>query len=249
MAGELNNLNKALRFFEDEQQSIMMPLGMWHGEIEPQGFYLVGKLLGRRSFNFEAFKNTMFNSFNPGRGLEFRLIEDGRILFKFEHTLDRRRVLEGELWAFEKNLLILRSIEENDNPARVELTWTCFHVHDHDLPLSRMTKEIATFISNQLGIFRDVDLDRGGQGWGSYLHIRVGIDISKPLRRIMKLRTVLGEDLLISFTYECLPNFCYWCGRMGHILKFCDSQYEEASMKLKSNSPLARGSGLLLLQS
>ncbi|KAL0392806.1 UNVERIFIED_CONTAM: hypothetical protein Sradi_2503400 [Sesamum radiatum] len=90
-----------------------------------------------------------------------------------------------------------------------------------------MTKEITTFIGNQLGIFRDVDPHRGGQGWGSYLRIRVGIDVSKPLRRIMKLRTVLGEESLISFTYERLPNFCYWCGRMGHILKFCDSQYEE----------------------
>ncbi|KAK4420218.1 hypothetical protein Salat_2434800 [Sesamum alatum] len=179
-----------------------MPLGLWHGEIKPQGYYLVGKLLGRRSFNFEAFKNSMLNSFNPGRSMEFRLIEDGRVLFKFNHILDQRKVIEEGPWAFEKNLLVLRVVEENDNPVRIELSVTDFHIHVHDLSLSRMTKEVNTFIGNQIGIFRDVDLDRGGQGWGSSLRIRVGIDVNKPLRRIMKLRTAIGDESLISFTNE-----------------------------------------------
>ncbi|KAK4428542.1 hypothetical protein Salat_1154000 [Sesamum alatum] len=204
----------------------MMPLGLWHSDITQQGYFLVGKLLGRHTFNFEAFKTTMLNSFNR-RGMDFRLIEEGRILFRFNHSLDRRKVMEGGPWALDKNLLVLRQIEENDNPAHIDLSWTDFYIHVHDLPLSRMMKEIATFIGNQLGIFCDVDLNRGGQGWGSSLRIRIGIYITKPLRRIMKLCTTMGEESVISFSYERLPNFCYWCGKLGHIMKFCDCQYED----------------------
>ncbi|KAK4414875.1 hypothetical protein Salat_2594500 [Sesamum alatum] len=79
MAEDLNNLQRNLQLSDDEKQSIMMPLGLWHGDIAQQGYFLVGKLLGRRTFNFEAFKTTMLNSFNPSRGMDFRLIEDSRI--------------------------------------------------------------------------------------------------------------------------------------------------------------------------
>ncbi|KAL0405609.1 UNVERIFIED_CONTAM: hypothetical protein Slati_3874800 [Sesamum latifolium] len=89
-----------------------------------------------------------------------------------------------------------------------------------------MSQNIAEFICNQLGQFRDVELDNGGQFWGSSLQIRVGLNVNKPLRRVLKLHMVTGTESTISFTYERLPNFCYWCGHMGHIMKFCECQYE-----------------------
>ncbi|KAK4412450.1 hypothetical protein Salat_2892100 [Sesamum alatum] len=144
MADDLGDLNKALSFSEDENLSVMLPMGVGKTDVEQQGFYMMN-----------------------------------------------------------------------------------FHVHIHDLPLSRMAKEIAAFIGNQLGMFRDVELDKGGQGWGSSLCIRVSLDVNKHLKRIMKMHSVMGNESVISFTYERLPNFCYWCGRLGHITKLCDSQYEE----------------------
>ncbi|KAK4412627.1 hypothetical protein Salat_2909800 [Sesamum alatum] len=164
MTDDLYNLGKALPYSDDEQRSIILPLGIWDGDVEPQGFFLVGKLPGRRHFNFEAFKATMSNSFNPGRGLEIRLIEEGRLLFKFNHILDRRRVLDSGPWSFEKHLLVLQPVEDNENPSRIDLNWAEFYIHVHDLPLKRMTKDITAFIGNQLGVFKEVDLDRGGQG-------------------------------------------------------------------------------------
>ncbi|KAL0430791.1 UNVERIFIED_CONTAM: hypothetical protein Sradi_0705100 [Sesamum radiatum] len=219
-------MKEALRLSEEESSECMVPLGIWHNNSDPKGFYMVDRLLGRRSFNFEALKNTLINSFNPIKGLDIRLIEEGRILLTFAHTLDRKRVVDGGPWAFEKNLLVLSEVDGDDNPARIELNWVDFAVHVHDLPLSRMTKEMAEFIGNQIGKFREVDLDNGGRPWGATLRIRVGINVSKPLRRILKLRTTLGAESTITFTYERLPNFCYWCGHLGHIMKYCECQYE-----------------------
>ncbi|KAL0433126.1 UNVERIFIED_CONTAM: hypothetical protein Slati_2646900 [Sesamum latifolium] len=122
-------------------------------------------------------KNTIHNAFIPIRGLDIRLIEEGRILFKFEHVLDRKRVMDGGPRSFEKILLVLKAIEEDDNPAQTD--WVDFFVHIDDLPLGRRTKDMAEFIES-----------------------------------------------LISFTYERLPNFCYWCGQLRHIIKFCECQLE-----------------------
>ncbi|KAL0287553.1 UNVERIFIED_CONTAM: hypothetical protein Sradi_7122900 [Sesamum radiatum] len=163
MASELNKMKDALNLSEMEQHSVIVPLGLWHGESDSPGYYLVVKLLSRWSFNFEALKNTLLNSFNPIKGLEMRLIDNGCILFNFAHTIDRKRVIEGGPWAFEKNLLVLKAIEEDDDPASIDLNWVNFFVHVHGLLLGRMSRHMAEFIGNQLGQFRDVELDNGGK--------------------------------------------------------------------------------------
>ncbi|KAL0403884.1 UNVERIFIED_CONTAM: hypothetical protein Sradi_2029200 [Sesamum radiatum] len=56
--------------------------------------------------------------------------------------------------------------------------------------------------------------------------MRVALDITKPLSRALKIRTVLGDEQLISFTYEHLPNFCYLCGCLGHLSRQCELQLQ-----------------------
>ncbi|KAK4397094.1 hypothetical protein Sango_1546000 [Sesamum angolense] len=118
-----------------------------------------------------------------------------RFLLKFNHIIDRNRVLDGCPWSFEKNLLVLSPIGTNENPSDVNLDWADFHVHANGLPLSKMTKEVACLIGNHLGRFVDVDMDAAGHVWGSSMRIRVSMD---------------------------LPNFCYLCGCLGHISKYCE---------------------------
>ncbi len=47
------------------------------------------------------------------------------------------------------------------------------------------------------------------------------LDISQPLCRGRKVG--LGDqDYWVSFKYEWLPNFCYWCGLLTHDEKECE---------------------------
>ena len=55
-----------------------------------------------------------------------------------------------------------------------------------------------------------------------FLRIRVTIDITKSLPRCCKLWSEgkhIGWALL---KFECLPNFCYWCGRVNHNERDCE---------------------------
>ncbi|KAK4394020.1 hypothetical protein Sango_1872800 [Sesamum angolense] len=90
-----------------------------------------------------------------------------------------------------------------------------------------MTKDVVSFIGNKLGKFKEVELDSNGEAWGSSIRIRVTIDITKPLKQVLKIRTVLGDDHLVTFTYERLPNFCYLCGCLGHLSRQCELQLQE----------------------
>lgn len=54
------------------------------------------------------------------------------------------------------------------------------------------------------------------------MRVRVKIDIAKPLCRGRKARLPSGKETWISFKYERLPIFCYWCGCLTHGDKDCD---------------------------
>ncbi|KAL0453472.1 UNVERIFIED_CONTAM: hypothetical protein Slati_1325300 [Sesamum latifolium] len=116
-----------------------------------------------------------------------------------------------------------------------------FYVHAHDLPLSKMTRPMAEFIGNQIGVFRDMDMDENGGSWGASLRIRVSLNLNQPLPCVLKIRTPLGDEQLISFTMERLPNFFYICGCLGHLSKFCPSRFEEGFEDPGDNTPYGHG--------
>ncbi|KAK4381931.1 hypothetical protein Sango_2920200 [Sesamum angolense] len=140
-------------------------------------------------------------------------------------------------WAFDKCLLVLAKIDGSGNPKEIDLNCCVFHVLVHDLPLRKITRDIAELIGNQIGKFIDVDMEDKAVIWGFSLRIRVALNVNKPLQRVLKLCTTLGDQKLISFTYGRLPNYCYLCGHLGHISKQCDVQFQEGFVDPGENTP------------
>ncbi|KAL0374597.1 UNVERIFIED_CONTAM: Caffeic acid 3-O-methyltransferase [Sesamum radiatum] len=126
------------------------------------------------------------------QGMDMKMIEGNRLLFCFNHPVDRKRVLENAPWAYEKSLLVLKAVDSEENPMKADLDWCDFHVQIHDLPLGKMNRDFAQFIGNQIGRFKEVDTDKSEKLWGSSLRIRVSINITKPLRRVLRIRTEIG---------------------------------------------------------
>lgn len=55
-------------------------------------------------------------------------------------------------------------------------------------------------------------MDNSGSVWGSALRLRVSLCVSSPLGRALKMETANEDEVLVSFSYERLPNFCYLVG-------------------------------------
>ena len=91
----------------------------------------------------------------------------------------------------------------------------------HGIPIRRMNHEAATILGSSLGKIAHVSEGGESVGGGQAMHIRVSVDITKPLCRERRAKLEKDKETWISFKYKRLPNFCYWCGLLTHTDKDC----------------------------
>ncbi|KAL0401628.1 UNVERIFIED_CONTAM: hypothetical protein Slati_4192700 [Sesamum latifolium] len=232
-----HKLGQNLRLTEKDGRRVVIPDGLWTADSETHQLFLVGRFLSKKQPKFEALATSIKSMLDPVKGLEIRRLEEGRFLIRFNYIIDRNRALEGCPWSFEKNTLILSSVGVNENSMHVDLNWCEFCVHIHDLPLSKMNFGIASFIGNSLGKFRDLEMEDSGRAWGSSMRIYVALNVTQPLIRALRVCTTMGDEVVVSFTYERLRNFCYLCGHLGHIDTYRDLHFEEGFQDPRQDMP------------
>lgn len=84
---------------------------------------------------------------------------------------------------------------------------------------------------------------------GDFCHLRVNLDLQKPLRRRIFISVEGNENVWVAFKYENLSTFCVECGRMGNGVKYCDristKDKEKADDKLLRSITLKAESNLI----
>ena len=116
-----------------------------------------------------------------------------------------------------------------------------FWVQLHGLPVNRLNERTAYGVGKSLEEVSRATQARELIG-GNFLRVRVGINVTRPLSRGRKV--LLGNDceVWVTFKYEKMPNFCYWCGMVSHDAKECS-----VWLSIKGSLPLDQPRQLFLL--
>jgi hypothetical protein len=187
---------------------------------EVGGKCLIGKVWSEKNVNKEAFKFVFSTIWRTVGGVKFKELGNNIWFFEFTEENDKRRVMEGKPWSFDKQIVVLNEFNGSTKPSHMEFTRSPFWIQVHDMPLLCMNKSVGTKIGESLGQLEDVDVAGDGTGWGSCLRLRVNIDLMKPLDR-GKALSLAGKTSWVECKYEKLPQFCFRCGRIVHGPRRC----------------------------
>ncbi|KAI9175096.1 hypothetical protein LWI28_027168 [Acer negundo] len=142
--------------------------------------------------------------------------------FRLKSTDDQIQVQVGGPWTFDGALIALEEPFGNEDIDNMSFNRMEFCVQIHRVPLLCMTKEIRQLLGNMIGLVKEVDVGLSMVCAGEFLRIRILIDITKPLRRCLRVNVLKGrEETVMLLHYERLPNHYYRCGLLGHPTREC----------------------------
>lgn len=229
MADKLIEKVTNLKITADEESVVVLEGIEKDPSDEARVLAMVGRVLSNRPYNFEALKRTLNQIWSITKGALFRSIENGLFVVQFATAKDKSKVMAGRPWTFDNNLVLLEEIEGSIQPSNISLTRCPFWVRLYNLPMDSRAENFVRLIGGCIGEVLEVESD--GIAWDRSARVKVCLDVSKPLRRLQKIKTRSGDLAVVEIKYERLPTFCYECGILGHIERDClqvsDDEKEE----------------------
>jgi hypothetical protein len=144
------------------------------------------------------------------------------VLIEFKDQSDLERVLLGEPWSYDKYLIAFQRVGVGIAVEDLQFNRVDFWVQIQNLPILCMKKSVAETLGRSIGEVIRAQVHDEDSRSGRGMRVRVRVDITKPLNRGRRIGMSNGGEGWVSFQYERLPNFCYWCGIPTHGEKDCE---------------------------
>ncbi|KAF5453769.1 hypothetical protein F2P56_023489 [Juglans regia] len=222
MAEELSNLYEELCITEEEKQEVLIPTEEALISIEKSKKCLAAHVVADKEVNRGALRTTMSKVWKVEGQVSFKELGCNKFLVEFQNPLEKNRVLSERPWSFDRYLICLFNCEDCLAPRDIFFNEEPFWVQLHDLPFAGMNRTMGERLGAAAGNVVLVDVDSSGMAWGSFLRVKLILDISKPLTsgRFINLG---GKRYWIPFKYERLPLICFHCGAIKHAGLSCPS--------------------------
>ncbi|XP_041011254.1 uncharacterized protein LOC121255023 [Juglans microcarpa x Juglans regia] len=176
---------------------------------------LIGKFYMERSIGRAIVESTMVKIWRVGKQATVKEVGPNVFIITFSTQMDKKRIEEGRPWSFDNNLFVIKPFDGYVQPNMMKFDNALLWVQMHNLLLVGMNCECGERIGRSLGVVEEVEVDEDDVGWGTFLRVKVLLDLTKPIARRRKV-TINGSKFWIPLKYEKLPRFYFKCGRILH---------------------------------
>ncbi|MBA0765532.1 hypothetical protein Gotri_014712 [Gossypium trilobum] len=158
--------------------------------------------------------------------VNFVAIKEGVILVKFGNVDDRKKILNLSPLLFDQCLFSMLAYVKDQEVETYAFNLIPFWVRIFNIPLECMDRQVAMNVGSTIGEVIAINWrDRDG-GWTKYIQLRVIIDTSKSLRRVVQFVNSEAAVSVCAIKYERLPIFCYSCGLLSRSTQKCDKKVD-----------------------
>lgn len=129
---------------------------------------LIGKVLHTREVSIEGLKLAMSRVWKTSREVKIEKLGDNVFMFKFGSEVDKRSILVGVPWHFDRALIVLVEPVGIGDIKKQSFSQVSLWVQIHDVPIMCMSKEMATQLGAVIGKVEEVDTDNAGECLGPF---------------------------------------------------------------------------------
>ena len=171
----------------------------------------------------KAILRTLKSTWKTKKSFDIRDLGSNMVLILFDEEYDLDHILMHGPWSFNKYLLGLYKLERNESVKNTQFDRASFWVQIHDLPIQHTNKVNVEAIGNSVGFVEQVDASPMGDCQGRCLRIHINMDTCDWSNFCQGIKVDIGESSprWVSFHYERMPIFCYWCRLLNHDERDC----------------------------
>ena len=132
----------------NDREGDKMPL---RKERSSAKFIIVAKFLTSKALNIDAIIRTFNPLWRTINGFKARNVGDHVILFIFDDEEEVENIFRGELWSFDKHLVVLEKYEKHSPVHTLSFSKVFIWVQIHDIPVCFMNKKVAEDLGTVIG--------------------------------------------------------------------------------------------------
>ena len=144
---------------------------------------LAGKFFTKRRVNLESVARVLRSIWKMNQSFEVSDLGNNKALFLFQNEDDVDKVRLQGPWSFDKYLLALHKLKTGEAVSKIKFNRMALWIQIHGIPTTFQTKEVGYSIGSTIEAVESVDANEKGFCLGSFMRIRVMIEISNPLCR------------------------------------------------------------------
>ncbi|KAK3223533.1 hypothetical protein Dsin_010558 [Dipteronia sinensis] len=221
MDSVMANLYQNLSLTDEDWAVHELPAEAQRAGVAEVDHCLVGKVLSGKKVNRDAFKGLIEQLWSQFGKVEIESVGENIFMFYFTNMEDRNRIWQRGPWYFDKSLIALEKPTGMGDISCLGFNTVELWVQIHDVPIMCMNRRTAKWLAEQIGGVIDIPTEPK-DCWGKFMRVKVQLTIPKPLKRWLRLKLDDSDTVvMVGLKYERLPDFCYACGKIGHVIKEC----------------------------
>jgi hypothetical protein len=201
---------------EEEKKPLVANISRARGAARGR-LLAVGIFLSVLSISSRSLIATMRRVWNIRGHLESLQLADRRFMLEFSEEGDYNHVVKGGPWRCSDDAILIAPFREGEDPESVKFSSIPIWVQFRNIPFYLLSKTLAKDLAVKVGDFICIDNFSHGDLCDKYIRARVHMPIDRAIRRwIPIIDSIEDEEVVVSLHYERLPNFCFFCGLIGH---------------------------------
>ncbi|KAH9649686.1 hypothetical protein KPL70_026078 [Citrus sinensis] len=162
---------------------------------------LIGKIYHTCGVSREGLRAAMQQVWRSVKEVKVESMGENIFIFKFASEGEKKRILHGGPWHFNNWLMVLIEPTGVGDIKQQTFTHTSFWVQIHNAPI----------MWQKIGKVEKVETDETRECLGSFSRVRISIDITQPLKKMLLLKLEDERRISLRVAYEKLLNFYKEC--------------------------------------